>query len=237
MSDHGWITIDEDVGIWTRSYRYGAGTANTFVVRIGERALMAVSPACGVSSRVLDELATHGDVVALLAPNGYHHLGLSEWQARFAGATLYAPGPAARRIAKQYRDRLLRFESIGALRRTLPAHVHVFAPETMRHPDVFVRVDTDAGAVWFSNDVLGNLRELPRHPLIRLALWATRSGPGFVVNRLVLRLFGGAKPAFRRWLVGQMRAHPPVVLVPGHGDVLEGKDLGVRTMTVLEVGL
>lgn len=235
-SEHGWVTIDEDTGIWIRSYGFGAGTANTFVVRLGPGRLMAVSPGCKVPPAALDELAEHGEVVALVAPNGYHHLGLCEWLERFPTAKLYAPGPAAKRIAKQYRDRSLSFGSIDDLASELPEHVHVFAPP-MRHPDVFVRVDTEAGAAWFSNDVLSNSPELPKHWLIGFLFKITRSGPGFSVNRLVLKVLGGSKAAFRSWLVDEMKAHPPHVLVPGHGDVLRGEDLGSRTMAVLEAGL
>jgi len=114
--------------------------------------------------------------------------------------------------------------------------VSVIAPPHMKRQDVFARVDTKEGSIWFSNDVLGNSPELPKSFMLRFLFKITRSGPGFSVNRLALKFLGIGKPDFRDWLVGQMKDHPPHVLVPGHGNVLEGDDLGARTLKVLEAG-
>jgi len=231
----GWTVIDEEVGVWCHSYDFGPGSANTFLVRVGEDRLVAISPGCKISSKALDEVEQWGQVIALVAPNGFHHLGLCEWLERFGDAKLYAPSSAAKRIAKKY-DRELKFETIEALEAELPDHINIMAPPHMKRQDVFARVETKAGSIWFSNDVLANTAELPKNFMFRLMFKITRSGPGFTVNRLVLKFLGIRKPEFRDWLVGQMTDHPPHVLVPGHGDVLQGDDLGARTLKVLEAG-
>jgi hypothetical protein len=234
ISSDSWTVIDEDAGVLSRSYSFGPATANTVVVRLGEGRLLVVSPGRKLPASAFEELAEHGKVVAMLAPNGFHYLGMSEWVERFPEARLFATQAAARRINKRQPSR--RFEPIDAIDEHLPDHVHVNAPPAMKDPDVFVRVDTDAGAVWFSNDVLGNMAALPDHWLFRFLFKVTRSGPGFSVNRLALK-FLGPKPAFREFIVRQMKEHPPRILVPGHGAALTGDDLGKRTVEVLEAGL
>jgi hypothetical protein len=233
ISRDSWTVIDEEAGVLSRAYSFGPATANTLVVRLGNGRLLVVSPGRGMPAAAFEELAEHGKVVAMLAPNGFHYLGMPEWAERFPGARLFASEAAARRINKRQPN--LRFEPIDAIDDLLPDHVHVLAPP-MKDPDVFIRVDTETGAVWFSNDVLGNMAALPDNWLFRFLFKVTRSGPGYSVNRLALK-FLGPKPAFREFIVRQMKEHPPRILVPGHGAALVGDDLGKRTLEVLDAGL
>jgi hypothetical protein len=232
-SSKAWTVIDEDAGVFCRVYSFGPATANTMAVRLTNRDLLVVSPGCAMPAGALDELAEHGEVVALLAPNGFHHLGLPEWSKRFPKARLFASEAATRRIGKRHAG--LKLEPLGELDALLPDHVHVIAP-AMKDPDVFIRIDTDAGAIWFSNDVLGNSPKLPNNWLFWLLFKITRTGPGFTVNRLALK-FLRPKPEFREFILREMKEHPPRILVPGHGHVLTGDDLGKRTLEVLSAGL
>lgn len=218
-----WKVIDGDAGVLTAEYSFGGGKANTFVVRIGEGNLLAVSPATNMSDETLTALERFGKPVALVAPNGYHWLGLEAWHKRWPDARIFAPEKAGDRISKKA-PHLGRIEPLAALERLLPPTVSVFEGPHMKIPDTFVRVDAPRGSIWYVNDLLANLVTLPESLLFRTLTRLTNSGPGFRVSRVASWLLVGNKAAFKEWFVGALRSHPPVVLVPGHGAVVEGAD-------------
>ncbi|MBP6841702.1 MAG: hypothetical protein KA190_30660, partial [Kofleriaceae bacterium] len=99
----GWTVLDEAAGVLTCSYRFGKGKASsaTFVARMGNGQLLVVSPAKGLPEATFTELARFGPVGALVANNGFHHLGQAEWRARFPAARCFAPAAAIARIHKK----------------------------------------------------------------------------------------------------------------------------------------
>lgn len=232
-----WTCLDEDVGVWARTYAFNSsgGYSNTFVVRTGARELMIISPPNGMRPDDFESLEAHGRITAIVAPNGFHHLGLPEWIRRYPGAGVFANAKAAKRIAKKH-PTLPPLRPIEELAAQLPEHVAVFDGPDMKVPDVFARVEVDGGYIWYSNDVLVNMPKLPSNPIVKAMFKWTRSGPGFVVNRLVMKFLRGG-PAFGPWLKREIAEHPPKVVVPGHGFAVVEGDVAAQTRAVLEAGL
>lgn len=232
----GLVAVDGFDGVWTQTYSFGPGLANTFLADLGDGELLAMSPACHVTEAELDAVAEKGEVVALVAPNGFHHMGLRGWKDRFPGARLFASAVAAKRIHKKQKG-LPTLEPTAALQEILPDHVQVFDLPHMKHTDTCARVDSEAGPAWFVNDALGNQAKLPKNPILGAAFKWTRSGPGYSVNRLALKFFGAEMGALGDWFASEVTAHPPRALVPGHGATLYGDDLPERTQAVVRAGM
>ena len=70
--------------------------------------------------------------------------------------------------------------------------------------------------------------------MLGLAFKLTKSGPGFVVNRLALRFLGTSFSGLVRDLLEKVEAHPPRIVVPGHGPAVSGPDTAARTRAALE---
>jgi hypothetical protein len=74
-----WITLAPDRA-WSIDYAFDkkGGRANTCAIKLRDGELMILSPAFSVPEADFVELEKHGRPVALVATNGYHHLGLPE---------------------------------------------------------------------------------------------------------------------------------------------------------------
>src|SRR5690606_12683522 len=101
----GWTIIDEQAGVLSYSYSFGSeGQANCFTARLPGGGLMVISPPSKVGDEVMDELASFGEVEAIVANNGFHHLGIRRWRERFPSAGCYAAPGAIERISKKSRN-------------------------------------------------------------------------------------------------------------------------------------
>jgi glyoxylase-like metal-dependent hydrolase (beta-lactamase superfamily II) len=88
-TEHGWQIIDERVWIYVYPFAKHA-TANCCAVRLQNGHVVVLSPAAGLSEAAYADLAQLGEVTALVATNGHHHLGIGAFRQRFPGARVYA---------------------------------------------------------------------------------------------------------------------------------------------------
>ena len=231
----GWTVIDRAAGVLTHTYEFtNNATATTFVARMGDGKLMVVSPCTGLDPELATELETFGTVGAIVANNGYHHMGLAEWQQRFPEADVYAPERAIDRIAKKS-------PAAGALRPLeqldTGADVGVREAADSKCGESWYWARTEEGYAWYTSDVLINLPHLPPNPLAKLLFWATKSAPGFRVFSLGLSMLVRDKKATLRSFLDDVEAHPPSVLIPAHGERLDHGSIAEDTRAIIKAKL
>ncbi len=158
-----------------------------------------------------------GTVSAIVAPCGFHHLGIVEWKTRFPRSRVFAHPLAAERIKKKGDVGDIELAPLDDLRPMLPDHVWLATPPGMKHPDTMLRVTTEAGPIWYCNDMVLNFPEAPGNFLTSMMFKLTKSAPGFRVGRLPARLMVKDKPTFRDWFANELEQHPPRFIVSGHG--------------------
>lgn len=228
-------------GVWTEvragvrsfDYSFGPGRANAFAFETPE-GWAIVSPPCGVDESVYTGLG--GEVTALIATNGFHHMGLPEWQARFPKATVHAAPKAAKRIHKKQKGLSIRGLEELAERFGDRAQVAT-TPGKARIPDTHAFVSTEDGVVWYGADTINNTPKLPKG-VFGFLFKVTGSGPGLTVNHLVLKIFGIDKKALRPWLLERLEGGPIQGFVPGHGDLLIGaEEANERLLAAVRDGL
>jgi hypothetical protein len=228
----GWQTLAEAPLVMVREYAFGPGLSNALAVALPDRKLMIVGPPTGVPAESLKQLEAHGDVVALLAFNGVHHLGLAGCRAAFPHAVSYATQRAAARIRKKGKAPG-ELESIDTLRPLLGDNVSLVPVAGDKIGDVLVRIRTEKGTLLYAGDFLANIRKLPRNPLFRLMFRLTDSAPGFKVFRLFFSFFVKDRAAARDCLIEEIQANPPAIVVPAHGDIVTQSDLGPTLVSML----
>ena len=228
MELHSWTNLAADGSIRVLKYSFGFGTANTLAARLDDGSWLVVSPAIGLPASALDALGQDGDVSALVAPNGFHHLGQATWRARFPKAVSYAPEGALARLAKK--AAAVPFRSLGEL--TLPARIGRHLPEGMKVPDLLLSVRAGDGAVWFvgdliSNTVAGDVKGFPGFMFRLLG-----GGPGYRFNKVPTMVYLRDKKAWKASVRALFEQTAPTAVVPAHGDPITD-DAAAKTRAIL----
>jgi glyoxylase-like metal-dependent hydrolase (beta-lactamase superfamily II) len=232
----GWTTLAEEPLVLMREYSFGPGQANTLAIRLPDRKLLLVSAPVGLDDSEYRALAAQGDVVAMVAINGAHHLGLPAFGSEFPNATSYAT-PRARELILKKSKTPGRLESIDKLRPLLGDKVSVVPAEGCKIGDVIVRVQTERGPLLYVGDFIANIASMPKNPIAKLIFKLTDSAPGLKVFRMFFIFFAADKRALRDFLIREIEARPPSILVPGHGDIVERAELGPTLVAMLRAAI
>lgn len=231
---HGWNRLDTGRGVWAFEYAFSKhGRANCLVVQLRDRKLLVLSPAAEMPDGAFADLEELGDVSHIVATNGFHHLGLSMWRARFPGARCFAPAAAMARIAKQ-NPQAGPLEPLSALQPLLPEDVIVREAPSTKCGECWAIVPGTHGAIWYVSDLLANLPEAPPHPVVGLLFRLTGSAPGYRVFNLATTFILKDKRVVFRAMLDDLAAQPPHMVVPAHGVPLSGDDVAGRTRALLE---
>lgn len=238
ITSSAWETVDPEGQLRRADYSFGTGgLATTTAVDLGDGQLALLSPPGGREGEaLLDALEGVGEVVALVAPNAYHRLGLPLAAARFPEAALFAPAQALPRIQKGLpADRVAR--PLGELAPRLPAHLEIFTPPHMKSEDTILRFHSAAGPVWLLHDLILNIQQQSSVALERWLLSALGYEKGLRVNRFGCRwVLLRDRAAFAAWLQAELERLPPVIFVPGHGPVIRDPAL-LATMPALAASI
>lgn len=223
-----WEPIDAKGRVRRWEYAVGeAGRANAVAVELRDGELLLLSPPGPKDSTLaLDELDELGEVVAVVAPNGFHRGGLPAATERYPEAGVYADPRAHARVGKRCAPGTI-VRPLAALAERLPQDVEVFVPEHMKRPDVVMRVAVDEGLLWSLTDIVLNLEALPPGPIERRLFAWMGFRPGLAVNYLGSRvvLLGRGRPAYSAWLCAELERRPAALLITGHGPPVRDREV------------
>ena len=226
--DGGWEVLDEQQGVLTREYAFTKGAfARTMTARLKDGRLMVASPAPDLPAAALQALERRGGVGAIIATNGFHHLGVPSWTAAFPRARVYAPLVAHPRLRAR-RPGLIDILPLQDLATLLPAEVQVRDVPGIKLGDTWVQVKTGRGPIWYVSDSCFSMKEAPARLIPRLLFRWTDSAPGFKINGLALKLFMRDRAAYRRFFLTELERELPSVVVTGHGAVVDDPGAGAE---------
>jgi hypothetical protein len=183
----------------------------------------------------LGQLGRIGAPRFLLAPNHFHHLGVSAHLARFPQAIPVASRAAQPRLHRQTGRT---FEELAALEAALPAGAAVVEPAGTRNGEAWLVWPFEGGVAWVVGDGLFHLAEVP-WTFAGLGVRALGVGPGLRVGATFRCVGLNDRRAYGRWVLDRLERDRPTMLVPAHGEVLRGTDLVERVAGVVrrDVGL
>jgi hypothetical protein len=224
----GWNVLERESAILWREYSFGGGVATTFVFRGADDGLIVMSPCSGVAPAVLDELKPFGNVVALVASNGFHWKGQSLWRKHFPQARSFAPAQGIDRLAKRVPE-LGRFEPLDALAPLLGDRANVIDSPGHKVGNAIATVRGTGGSFWYPSDLFANIPKLPSNLVFRLLMSVTDSAPGYRLFRPAVWLQVKDKKAVRDWVDDVMTKAAPTTVVPAHGPPVTGSDIPEKT--------
>lgn len=229
----GWTVIDGDAGVLCFSYTFTKeGQANCFTAKLPSGGLMVVSPAARIETAAIEELAAYGPVEALVANNGFHHLGLARWKEHFPEARCFAAPGAIERINKKSKDAPA-LEPLSALAPLLGEDVAVIETASSKCGESWARAKIAGGYAWYASDLLANMDRLPSSFVIRALFKLTKSAPGYRVFGLATKIILEDKRATFSAMLEDVEKHPPTVMVPGHGAIVATPGLAAETEGLL----
>lgn len=237
QTENGWTIVDKDTGLLTYEYEFVKdGTSTSFAVKMPDGKMMVISPGSKMPDGAFDDLQAVGDIGAVVAPNGFHHLGVPDWRRRFPEARFFAPPKAAARIRKKNAD-AGEFEPLSALQELLGDNIGVRESPATKCGETWAWVKTAAGPVWFVSDMMCNLETLPSKFVIRTLFRITGSAPGFRLFKLAMLAIIKDKKQALRTLSDDMKANPPSIIVPAHGVALHREGIADEAQALIAKAL
>lgn len=220
-----WGAIDDAAGLWAlESFNEQGFSLRTTALRLRDGGVLLASPTRGLGDAAHAELAALGKPSVLFAPNHFHRLGLAEHLERYPEARATASDAAAPRVQKQ-----TGFDvgSLAEVRERLPDGARIVEAAGSRSGEAWLFVSTARGTAWVVSDAFFNLPCVPGGAF-GVGLRLTGTGPGLRIGRTYTTLAIADKRAYREWLAEMLDRSPPSMLIPGHGDIVEGPDLADR---------
>jgi hypothetical protein len=232
-----WTVVDAQAPVLVCDYSFGkTGRANAFATRMADGRLVVLSPPCRMPEEGFADLLQYGEVGALVATNGFHHLGQAEWKQRFPSARSFAPPETSARLAKK-NPAAGQFEPLSALAPLLGPSVNIREAPNTRCGETWAWVRSGDQVIWFVSDILANIPFLPGNLLIRAMFSLTGSAPGYRIFGLALGVIARNKKQLLRAMLADMETNPPTVVVPAHGAILRGGDVKERTFELVKSAL
>jgi hypothetical protein len=236
-TQHGWRIIDGDAGVLSFSYKFGGeGQANCFTAKLPSGGLMVISPPSRATAAEIGDLAAYGPVEAIVANNGYHHLGIGSWREHFPRARGFAAPGAIKRIGKNSKD-AGELEPLSALRPLLGDHVAVIEAPASKAGESWAWAKIAGGYAWYGSDVLANMEQLPSNFVVRALFKWTKSAPGYKVFNLATKLLLSDRKRALGQMLDDVRKHPPTVMVPAHGTILVSGSVAAETEQLLSAAI
>jgi hypothetical protein len=234
---HGWRIIDGDAGVLSFTYKFGGeGQANSFTAKLPSGGLMVISPPSRSTPDEMRDLAAFGEVEAIVANNGYHHLGIARWREQFPKARCFAAPGARDRIAKKSKD-AGELEPLSALQPLLGDRVAVIEAPASKAGETWARAQIAGGWAWYASDLLVNMPQLPPNFIIRTLFKLTKSAPGYKVFNLAVKFIISDKKRALGTMLDDVRKHPPTVMVPAHGVILTDASIAAETERLLSAAI
>lgn len=201
-------------GVFRAAKREASGWEQAMHVLRLEGGSLLVHSATRLGGEAMEELRALGEVRWLLAPNHFHHLGLSAYREAFPEARVVASATATRRLrAKGYDVTPLADVDLG-----LPAGASVLVAEGTKNGEVVVSWPTPGGRLWIVCDAFFNVPSL--RGATGVLLRALGVGPGLAIGRTFHWVGIDDRRVYRAWLERALEQEAPDALSFSHGESL-----------------
>ena len=213
-----WRVFDADMPVLTCAYALGPTVSNALAVGV-PGGLVLVSPPYRPKPAVIEGLGKYGCVLALVASNAFHHMGIPEWKLHFPGARVFAPAQSVPRVKKKtHLDDVRPLADAGPL---TGDRLELVDMPYYRTGEMLLRIHSGRGLAWYVTDIILNIRELPNHLLLKLLFTMTGSAPGLRYNKVGPKIMVKDMRALKQWFKAEYARTRPRWLIPTHGEIAD----------------
>ena len=201
-------------------YSAQKGNLRCTAIVLATGGLCLYSPVLGLGDAERESLDAIGTVTHLLAPNHYHHKGLSEYLTVFPMAKLCCTSTAAPRLQKQTG---LSFDDLKPVEIDLPEGMRFVEPHGLKTGEVWVQSTSKSGGLWIVTDAFCGAKG---------PIGAVVSSPDLLGTFPKFGLKDRDK--YLAWLSHQLEINAPKTIVPCHGSVISGLGIGDMAQKLVE---
>lgn len=217
-----WQAIDDEGQIWSCTYHVPGFKARTIAFLSKNKKLLIVSPGAKLVDSLPQELANGTAPKMALVPNSYHHLGVPAWIKKYTELTIVASDKAIPRLKRKGYNPI---QSLSLFKESLPDNITLLEPPGLRCGEVWIRVKTRAGIAWIVCDSFFNYPKFSNKFITRLIQKIMKAAPGLQMSQVVKYGLIKNRKVYKGWLLNQIAADKPTMLVPAHGEILNSNDL------------
>ncbi|MFO0549547.1 MAG: hypothetical protein U0271_14235 [Polyangiaceae bacterium] len=225
MQTSAWQVLEPSLPLLAADY--GGGRARMVALGLEGGGLVVWSP--GVPERqgnALEDLRNFGEPRFLLAPNHFHNLGIPHWTRSFPSARVVASERARTRLSKKLPGIVI--DGLEGLSRALPPGTRLLCPPNAKQGETWLAVERDTLRALVVCDAIVNMQ----HVSIPFKILGFRAR--LMLNPFFKRFFMGDRAAHRAWMLAELGAHPPNLLIPAHGEMLQGARVADDLRRVVE---
>ena len=210
-----FVPTTNNPAIWSAQ----KGTLRSTVLRLRDGSLCLYSPVLGLGEAAKASLAAFGEVAYLLAPNHYHHKGLSEYADAFPNAKIVCSDGARPRLEKQTG---LSFEGLEQLKKLLPDCCEIAEPAGLKTGEVWLIVMTEQERLWIVCDSFKGPKGKVGHVGRKVEMLGT------------FPIYGiKDKVDYAAWLRNRSAADHPTMVIPCHGSIVRSEYIATDVVSLL----
>lgn len=216
-----WYPIESCPGVEYARYIVPNFASNTISVAGDDGVMTIISPGESLLESFAQRYPKHDDdqgrKLRLVMPNSFHYLGVAAWRQRYPNAQLFASKKAIKRLSQKG------VLGISELQRGIPnmaGRAFWAIPPGHRGGDAWLCMPAGDAWLWVTCDSFLHYPRLSNQPVARFIQRMMGAAPGLKLSRVIKYLLMTDRRAFKAWCTKFIANHPPVVLLPSHGEPL-----------------
>lgn len=212
-----WKQSEINDSSYIASYQVTGFTAKTIAFELSDGTYLIYSAGCGLAKSFKEEV---GKASYLLIPNQFHHLGLKEWQAEFPNAQVLSSESLIPKFSKKYD---LKINPWTSLEKELLNSIEICEPMGFKTGELMIKDQQGNKMTWYICDIFFNMKELPKSLFFRILFKLMNAAPDLKISRLMTGLGMSNKKAVTDYLLNSLDEDKPELIVPQHGESLQGQ--------------
>ncbi len=231
MQRNKWIPLKGNYDIWIGQYIVPNFASNSVALRLAADHWLIVSPGESLLADWQTHWPDYQGRLSIVMPNAFHYLGVSAWLKAYPQACLYASEKAAKRLGKKALQGIMILEKQPPV---LPDGYRFLFPPGHRGGDVWISKKGATGVIWITCDSFLNYSRLSNQPIARMLQRLLGTAPGLRIGEVIRWFILDNRTMFRQWVLSQLEADQPQILIPSHGEVYMAQGLSAELQLLVE---
>lgn len=234
MKKNIWHTVPNHEELKVGQYIVPNFVSNSILIDVDDKNAVIISPGKSLLESCSLKNKAHDMHLHIVMPNGYHFMGVIDWQTAFPNHTLYASHQAITMLSDKMESSIV--DSIKPLENhipPLPNEYSIKIPPGHRGGDAWVVKQTQDGDTWITCDSFLNYERLSNQPVARFLQKLLNAAPGLKISKVIKFFILKNRKEFKDWVLNELNDRQVTTLIPSHGEFEQSHDLTNRLISLI----